>query len=67
MIVPVRCFSCGKPVAGLYQDFKERTDKGEDAGKVLDDLNVTRYCCRKTLLTSIDMTEELMKFQVKKK
>ena len=66
MIIPIRCFSCGKPVAGLYHEFKERVDKGEDAGKVLDDLKVTRYCCRKTLLTSVDMTDDLMKYQVKK-
>jgi len=63
MIIPIRCFSCGKPVAGLYQEFKERTEKGEDAGKVLDDLKVRRYCCRKTLLTAIDLTDEIMKYK----
>ena len=63
MIIPIRCFSCGKPVAGLYHEFKERTDKGEAAGKVLDDLKVIRYCCRKTLLTSIDLVDEIMKFK----
>jgi len=62
MIIPIRCFSCGKPIAGLHKEFKERTEKGEDAGKVMDELNVKRYCCRKTLLTSIDLTEDLMKF-----
>jgi len=67
MIIPIRCFSCGKPIAGLYQEFKERIEKGEAAGEILDDLKVTRYCCRKTLLTSVDMTDELMKYQVKKK
>jgi DNA-directed RNA polymerase subunit N len=63
MIIPVRCFSCGKPVAGQYHEFKERTDAGEDPGKVLDDMNVTKYCCRKMLLTSVDLTDEIMKYQ----
>jgi DNA-directed RNA polymerase subunit N len=63
MIVPIRCFSCGKPVAGLYHEFKERVENGEDAGKVLDELGVKKYCCRKTLLTGVDLTEEIMKFQ----
>jgi len=62
MIVPIRCFSCGKPVAGLYTEFKERIEKGEDAGKVLDSLGVKKLCCRKVLLTSVDLSEELMKF-----
>ena len=63
MLIPVRCFSCGKPVAGLYTDFKERTAKGEDAGKVLDDLKVHRYCCRKMLLTSIDLVDDIMRYK----
>jgi DNA-directed RNA polymerase subunit N len=63
MIVPIRCFSCGKPVAGLYEEFRERVDAGENAKKVLDDLGLKRYCCRKTLLTSVDITDEIMKYQ----
>jgi DNA-directed RNA polymerase subunit N len=63
MIIPVRCFSCGKPVAGLYHEFKERTEKGEDPKEVLDDLKVTRYCCRKTLLTAVDLIDDMMKYK----
>jgi len=62
MIVPVRCFSCGKPLAGFYNEFKERTAKGEDAGKVLDEMKIKRYCCRKALLTAVDMVDEVMKY-----
>ncbi len=63
MIIPVRCFSCGRPIAGQYHEFKERTEAGEDPGKVLDDLKITKYCCRKMLLTSVDLTDEIMKYQ----
>jgi len=63
MIVPVRCFSCGKPVGGSYAEFKEKVAKGEDAGKVLDNLGIKKYCCRKTLLTSVDLVDEIMKFR----
>ncbi len=63
MIVPVRCFSCGKPVGGLYTEFKERTEKGEQAGKVLDDLGVKKYCCRKTLLTHAELVDDMMRFK----
>ena len=63
MIVPIRCFSCGKPLAGLYSEFEERTQKGEQAGKVLDDLGVKRYCCRKVILTHANLLDEVMKFQ----
>jgi DNA-directed RNA polymerase subunit N len=63
MIVPVRCFSCGKVLGGLYSEFKERTEKGEDAGKVMDDLKVVRYCCRKTLLTHAELIDDIMKYK----
>ncbi len=50
MIVQIRCFSCGKPIAHLWKDFRERVEKGEDPKKVLDELGLERYCCRAQLL-----------------
>ena len=35
MIIPIRCFSCGKPVGHLHEEFLERTEKGEESGKVM--------------------------------
>lgn len=62
MIVPVRCFSCGKPIGGLYEEFKERVAKGEVAGKVLDDLKLKKYCCRKTILTHAELIDDVMQY-----
>lgn len=63
MIIPVRCMSCGKPIGHLWEDFKKRVDSGEDAGKVLDDIGLVRYCCRATLLGHADMLPEITKFK----
>ena len=38
MIIPVRCFSCGKPIGHLWEDFKKRVAEGEHPKKVLDDV-----------------------------
>jgi len=35
---------------------------GEDAGKVLDSLGVTRYCCRRMLLSHVEIIDEILKF-----
>ncbi len=59
----IRCFTCGKVLADKYEAFDERTKKGENPQKVLDDLGITRYCCRSTFVTSVDMTDELAKFK----
>ncbi|MEK6884038.1 MAG: DNA-directed RNA polymerase subunit N [Nanoarchaeota archaeon] len=63
MIVPVRCFSCGKPISQLWEQFKKRTQDGEDAKKVLDDLGLERYCCRSAFLGQTDLVELVGKFK----
>ena len=63
MLIPVRCFSCGKVVGHLYEDFKKRTDAGEDAGKVLTSLGLNRYCCRQLFLGNVDLMKEVDQFK----
>lgn len=64
MIVPVRCFSCGKVIGDKWEDFQERTEEGdEDAKEVLDDLGLDRYCCRTIFLTHVDVEEDIAQYQ----
>jgi len=63
MIIPIRCMSCGKPIAHLWEQFKERTSNGEDAKKVLDELGLDRYCCRTVFLGQEDTLELVNKFK----
>lgn len=58
MIIPVRCFSCGRVVGADYEQWRDRTQAGEDAAKVLDDLGVERYCCRRMILSHVDLLKE---------
>lgn len=62
MIMPVRCFTCGKPIAHLWEKYVERVEKGEDRKKVLDELGVDRYCCRMIFLGHVDL-DEVAKFK----
>ena len=36
MIVPVRCFTCGKVIADRYDEYMERVAKKENPEKVLN-------------------------------
>jgi len=63
MIIPIRCFSCGKPIAHLWEEFKKRTEAGEEANKVLDELGLERYCCRAVFLGQEDTLELVNKFK----
>jgi len=64
MIIPVRCFTCGKVIGHLWAEYKKRVDAGEKPGEVMNDLKLKRYCCRTTLLTHSDNIKEIAKFKV---
>ncbi len=63
MIIPIRCWSCGKPVAHLWEKYKERIEKGENKKAVLDDLGVERYCCRAMFLSHVDLIDTAGQFK----
>ncbi|NCN86450.1 DNA-directed RNA polymerase subunit N [archaeon] len=63
MIIPVRCFSCGKPIGHLWEEYKRRVADGEDKKKVLEELGVERYCCRKQFLGQADTIELVSNFK----
>jgi len=62
MIIPVRCFTCGKLIGDKWEEFARRVKAGEEPGGVLDSLGVTRYCCRQMLLTHVEVIDEILRF-----
>jgi len=64
MIVPVRCFTCGKVVGHLWEPFNERVKKGEKPGKVMDSLGLKRYCCRALFVGHVDLLKKIAQFKV---
>jgi DNA-directed RNA polymerase subunit N (RpoN/RPB10) len=76
MIIPVKCFGCGKVLADLYRYYitevrkmksakslevdnviyltKAQTDKTPE-GEVMDRLNLNKMCCRRHMLTHVDI------------
>jgi len=63
MIIPVRCFGCGKPIGHLYEEYKKRVEAGEEPAKVLEELKVERYCCRAAFLGQSDLLPGITKFK----
>jgi len=60
MIIPIRCFTCGNPIAQDWEEYNERTKKGEDPQKVFDSLGYERYCCRRMLLSHSEIIDDIM-------
>ena len=55
--------SCGKPIAQLYEEFKQRVAEGEQARDVMNDLGMERYCCRAQFMGHVDLLEEIARFK----
>ncbi len=63
MIIPIRCFTCGKTIASEYEEYKRRVAAGENPKDVLDSLKITRYCCRRMLISQVDLIDEIMEYE----
>jgi DNA-directed RNA polymerase subunit N len=62
MIIPVRCFTCGKLIADRWEEFARRVKGGERPKKILDDIGMTRYCCRRMFITQVDVVDDLLRY-----
>jgi len=62
MIIPVRCFTCGKLIADKWETFNLRVRAGDRPIKVLDELGIRRYCCRRMLITHVEIIDEFLKY-----
>ena len=82
MIIPIRCFTCNKVIAHLWEEYlnkiqiafldeniannrKNRFVSIEDLekktieGKILDDMGLNKYCCRRMMLSHVDLCDKI--------
>ena len=62
MLIPVRCFSCGKVIAPLYPKFLELLKAGKSPEEAFNELGIDRYCCRRTIIAHVDLYKDLLPF-----
>lgn len=62
MIIPVRCFTCGKLVADRWEEYARRVKSGERPKRILDDLGMNRYCCRRMFISHVDVIDDLLRY-----
>lgn len=62
MIIPVRCYSCGAVIANRYEKYKQLLDQDYTEAEALDSLRLPRYCCRRMILSHIDLVDDLIPY-----
>jgi len=60
MLIPVRCFSCNKIIGDKFEFFTKEKDKEKESNKkLLDDLGLNRYCCRRHMISTVDLMDKI--------
>ncbi len=62
MIIPVRCFTCGKVVSDSFESFIQRVELGEEPKEILNKMGIERYCCRKMIIAHADLIDDVMHY-----
>ena len=64
MIIPVRCFTCGKITGNKYNLYLNLVQNGKSESQALDELKFTRYCCRRMILGHVEVCNQLLQYSL---
>ncbi|MHA1520776.1 MAG: DNA-directed RNA polymerase subunit N [Promethearchaeota archaeon] len=62
MIIPIRCFSCGKPIAHLYEPYEQMLKEGVPIEEIWPKLGISRFCCQRMLASHVNIIDDLLNF-----
>lgn len=63
MIIPIKCFTCNKVIAHLWENYKLLIKNNKTNNEALNELNITRICCRRMFLTHVEICDTLLKYK----
>lgn len=64
MIIPVRCFTCNKTIAHLWNEYENGLKNDMKPKDILDQLNLTRYCCRRMFISNVNILDKLLQYPI---
>ncbi|KCZ75170.1 hypothetical protein H311_03856 [Anncaliia algerae PRA109] len=66
MIIPVRCFSCGKEISSVWEKYVDLIKENKTENESLNELNMNRICCRRMFLGHVDIIGKILELDVMK-
>ena len=65
MIIPVRCFTCGKVIGNKWNRYLQLLKEEKEMPEIFKELGLNRYCCRRMIISHVDLIEKLLKYNSK--
>lgn len=65
MIIPVRCFTCGKVIGNKWDRYLHLLEEGKQHADIFKELGLHRYCCRRMIISHVDLITKLLKYNSK--
>jgi DNA-directed RNA polymerases I, II, and III subunit RPABC5 len=62
MLIPVRCFTCGKEISSRWERYQELLSREFLEARALEDVGLTRICCRRMFLGQVDVIDKVLPF-----
>lgn len=63
MIIPIRCFSCGKPIGSLWEKYQALLKEGKTVKEALDTLELKRFCCRGAVMSHEEFIDKVGRYE----
>jgi DNA-directed RNA polymerase subunit N (RpoN/RPB10) len=62
ILLPVRCWTCGKLLCSndIRVKYVQLLQRGKTEREALDECGVHKYCCRRMLLSHVEISEEIL-------
>lgn len=62
MIIPIRCFTCGKLIGDKWEPFERMRKEGKNINEIYKELGITRFCCKRMLVSHVNLLDDLLAF-----
>lgn len=62
--IPIRCYTCGKVTGNKWERYLSLLSEGYSENESLTRLGLYRYCCRRMLLSHVDMIEKIINYSI---
>lgn len=62
MIIPIRCFTCGKVLADIWEKYVNLIKEEHNYDYIFKILNIKRFCCRRMIITHVNTIDDMIKY-----